>query len=107
MVSSSTTIGASSEPLNVSPTCAVSESTESIIRTATRVPEGTVTCRGGGGSTRSGFTSSTGAAGTATLGATGAGSVSVPDVAVGAFAVEAGAEPGTLADGTGATLWTG
>src|SRR5215470_19510017 len=94
-VSLSTTIGSSNDPLNVSPTRAVSESTESIIRTATSVPEGTVICRGAGGSTRSGLTSSTGGAGTGTGGATGAGNVNVP-----------GADDAVLETGAGAGAFT-
>src|SRR5215475_3831459 len=95
MVSLSTIIGSSNDALNVSPNRAVSESTESIIRTATIVPDGTVSCRGGGGSTRSGLTSSAGAAGTGIGGATGAGNVNVPGAVDAVF--DAGA-----ADGAGA-----
>src|SRR5438093_1513258 len=71
-------MGESSEALNVSPTWAVAESTESIMRMETGVPLGTVTCRvtGAGGSD---FTSTGagGATGASTAGATGAGNVKV------------------------------
>src|SRR5262245_59347079 len=94
-VSLSTTIGSSNDPLKVSPNRAVSESTESIIRTATSVPDGTVISRGAGGSTRSGLTSSTGGTGTGTGGATGAGNVNVPGAAE--AVLEAGAGDGVAA----------
>src|SRR5215831_6254932 len=91
-VSLSTIFGSSNDALNVSPNRAVSESTESIIRTATIVPDGIVSCRGGGGSTRSGLTSSAGAAGTGIGGATGAGNVNVPGAVDAVF--DAGAAAG-------------
>src|SRR5215510_14980002 len=93
-VSLSTIIGSSKDALNVSPNRAVSESTESIMRTATSVPDGIVTWRGGGGSTRSGLTSSTGAAGTAIGGGTGAGKVNVPGAVEAVFEAWAGCAAG-------------
>src|SRR5262245_39494476 len=95
-VSLSTIIGSSNDPLKVSPNRAVSESTESIIRTATSVPDGTVICRGAGGSTRSGLTSSTGGTGTGTGGATGAGNVNVPGAAEAVLEAGAGAAAGAF-----------
>jgi len=83
-------MGESSEALNVSPTWAVAESTESIMRTETGVPLGTVTCRitGAGGSD---FTSMGcgGATGASTASGTGAGNVKV-GAAGGAGAATAG-----------------
>jgi hypothetical protein len=70
--------------LNVSPTWAVPESTESIIRIETSVPDGMCTSRGASGGAGSGasFVSLDGGTGGTAGGAIGVGSVNVPGAAV-------------------------